>query len=346
MNAFARCGLALCLGVLCGVAAFAARMDERCGAAAAPPPAAADAPTPADEPAEPAVFAFATDVLGGKTTLSNGVEVTPSDWPTLIVAKIPRPNTPPERTPTCTGTLVGPNVILFAAHCVDNPLGTRPRKATLALPGGAEAELRCEIHPAYLKREPKFFDARGSEDFALCLVDYHGPLPPRLRTMQFDVVDTQRPAQAGTAVLMSGYGCSELRIVDGALDYSHEPAILRIGNAVVDQPADLRSEQPTYLSIRSAQGLTPAVCPGDSGAPLFSHASVLAPDSGRRIIGVNSSVAVARRQDGAYDIISRIAATGNKTFHDWAKAWLNRNKGDKPVICGLNAEPGRRSCRA
>lgn len=346
MNAFAGYGLAVCLGVLYGVPTVAAPVGERCASAAEAPPASAAVTEPADESAEPAVFAFATDVLGGKTTLSNGVEVSPGDWPTLIVAKMPRPNTPPERTPTCTGTLVGPNVVLFAAHCVDNPLGTKPRRATLALPGGAEAELRCEIHPAYLRREPKFFDARGSEDFALCLIDYHGPLPQRLRTMQFDVVETQQPAPAGAAVLMSGYGCSELRIVDGALDYSHEPAILRIGNAVVDQPADLRADQPTYLSIRSAQGLTPAVCPGDSGAPLFSHATVLAPDGGRRIIGVNSSVALERRQDGAYDIISRIAATGNKTFHDWAKGWLNRNKSDKPVICGLNAEPGRRSCRA
>lgn len=290
-------------------------------------------------------FQMASDVLPqGEVTLSNGIVVDPGNWKTLILASIPRTGAPDERAPTCTGTLIGPKAVLIAAHCVDNPLGLAARKALLSV-AGRQAVLTCEIHPAYLAREPKFREPRGSEDYALCAIDYRGPVPATIAGLEFEVLDARTAAPRGVAVLMTGFGCSELRVRDGQLDWDKSDRLLRVGDGRIDVAAGSVPGSPSYLTIRSDNARGPAVCPGDSGGPLFTGATAGSVAGPRRVIGVNSAVATERRPDLGFDLISRIAALGNPGFRNWANGWASRNQTTAGIVCGVTRDAGRAPCR-
>lgn len=294
-----------------------------------------------DEP-EPLEFRLAAEVLpGGTVQLANGVEVNAADWPTLIMAQV---RTSSGKLATCTATLVGPNVALMAAHCVDNPLSSRPLAAFLVV-DGRRLLLQCELHPHYLRRAPRFTVPRGSEDYALCLLDDGGTRPASLRALSFDVLDSRSPLKPGEPVLMTGYGCSQLGVEDGRLTYKESPGVLRIGDEHIEKVASGAPAAPTYLSVRSERGLEPALCPGDSGGPLFSGVSTTQPNLVRRVRGVNSMVALERRGDGGYDFVSSIAATGTPLFHAWAEDWVKRHESSKAELCGMNRKPGQLPCR-
>src|SRR5687768_14075029 len=75
-----------------------------------------------------------------------------------------------------TGTLIGPRVLLTAAHCVvdrpkaksgvsksDDRLFEAANKLVVSVPGGKVAQARCFVHEDYLRT--------GAGDLALCLLD-------------------------------------------------------------------------------------------------------------------------------------------------------------------------------
>jgi hypothetical protein len=306
---------------------------------------------------ETIVFRLSTDVLPpGGVQLANGVVVVPSDWPTIILTKFPKTGSSSKKVPTCTATLVGPNVALTAAHCVDAMLSITPRKPVLKV-DGRDLKLSCEINPNYLKRDIKVRSPRGSEDYALCLLDDCGVPPASLTALRFEVVDSDLPLKVHQPVLMTGYGCSDLTVVNGELDWNESDETLGIGDERIDSAVTGAEPSPTYVTVRAVGGREPALCPGDSGGPLFTGASTAAPDVKRRVVGVNSAVDCFRGDDGKavrcvpgddgnYYFLSSIAATGTKIFRDWADVWIEKNKGKNPVICGLNRKPGETPCRS
>ena len=307
---------------------------------------AARAQTPSAPTAMSIEFRLATDVVpSGDIQLANGTVVDVADWSTLIMAQINvgTGGDGKQRVATCTATLVGPTVVLMAAHCVDNPLGAKPRAALLRV-DGRKLALDCAIHPDYLKHDPRVSSPRGSEDWALCLVNDMGVPPATLASMKFDVVLATSPLALNEPVLMVGYGCSDLHVENGELAWSQSDKRLRIGDERISSPPIWGSLNPTYATIVSSKGLEPALCPGDSGGPLFSGIASDSPRQPRRIRAVNSSVAVSKRSDAGYDIVSMVAATGNSTFERWAKAWVNQHKLFKPVICGISRRPGESPC--
>src|SRR5437870_2999506 len=85
----------------------------------------------------PIAFRLATEILSpGQVQLANGITVQAADWPNLILARMPQSARSKKKISTCSATMIGPNVVLTAAHCVDNPTSTLPRKAILSLDGG------------------------------------------------------------------------------------------------------------------------------------------------------------------------------------------------------------------
>jgi hypothetical protein len=317
---------ALALAALAGLWAAAANGQDT--------PSADTADTPIE-------FQLAVDLLPpAGIMLSNGVVVRPSDWQAVILANIPA--TAMEGARSCTGSLVGSKVVLLAAHCVDRILGGPPRKARLTV-DDAVADLVCTLHDGYARLPPRLMDARGSEDYALCLLKFPGQTPQRLKEIRTEVLDAHTALPASTRVLLSGYGCSELRIVDDALDYDRSDKQLRIGEGTIDIAAGAVPSLPTYLTIRSPAAALPAICPGDSGGPLFTGATVVMPDVPRRIVGVNSAVRLERGADGSHQVISRIAATGNASFRTWAEGWIRDN--GNPAVCGINRAANTPPCR-
>lgn len=288
-------------------------------------------------------FELASVVLDESSVqVANGIEVLASHWPALIIAKYEQQTIFGKREGTCTASLVGPNVALMAAHCVD-PKEVDPDGDALAPSlrvGDREIPFRCEIHPEYRKRPLMALSPRGSEDFALCILDDKDERPQALKTMRFEVVDAGAELTSGTQVLMTGYGCENLRIVNGRPQGTKADGKLRVGNAEIEKgPASIPGA-PAYVTIRSKPNVEPALCPGDSGGPLFSGVTASDPDHRRRIRGVNSSISV----EGEI-FVSSIAATGTTIFRNWANDWLQRNANLKAEVCGLNVNAGQRQCR-
>lgn len=284
-----------------------------------------------------------------KLANGNTIVANEKDWTTLVAAKFP------DRTGICSATLVGPNTLLLAAHCVDTPSG-KPIGAQLLI-GDRPITMVCEMHPDYVKGDYQPPGTRRSEDFALCLLDDDGKPPEAFANMSFEVIDAEIPLKMGDPVLMTGFGCLTLRVFDGELRPSRFAEALRIGDERIASSINQWHSHPAYITTRSPEESEPALCPGDSGGPLLSGVTMKAPTRGeRRIRGVNSKVCTVKREDnysmcssaggkGTWDIVSVIAATGYPSFGQWAKDWISRNVDKKPIVCGLNRPAGVAPCR-
>ena len=296
-------------------------------AAAATDGAGAGIPGPND-----LVFELATEKLpAAQTELINGVPVATQtrDWPTVVITPLAVPPSPDgkPRFGKCTGTLVGPGVILFAAHCLDRK--TAALRASYLKVDGISIAMTCAVHPDYLK-PPGAPDPspRRSEDYALCYADTQAELPT-LKAMRFETVDVSQ-VKKDANVLMMGYGCTDL-------DTKTQDEILRIGNAKISRPAGGASEPGAVSDVAYAEILShgppePALCPGDSGGPLVTGATVKQQTLPRRIRGVNSSI-----QPVPAGLLSRVAMLSDPRFSSWASKWIGQFP--RAYICGLASTP-------
>lgn len=216
----------------------------------------------------------------------------------------------------CTSTLVGPRVLITAAHCVEKSLSIR-----LDVKDGVATDKyygSCTVHTDY--------PGDKSADVALCLMEEAVPVQP------FENVETDLSwAKVDGKIRLVGYGCITADMKKG------NDGVLRQGETSI---ASLPSTTSNYLSTSGGV----ALCPGDSGGPAFR------PMNGgydqRRMISVNSTVQAFEVAENEYVIdvdalssnVSLLAAPKIKKF---LTTWAAGN-GDPPM-CGMSS--GANDCR-
>jgi len=261
----------------------------------------------------------------------------------------------------CTATLIGPRVLLTAAHCVDSTTanGTHAvRKGTIRLAGETVRRpiAACAIAPAYLSASPTVNVPRSSHDFALC--EMANTVPVRAETL----TDLAKPLTTGTSLLVAGYGCSEKSVVqnNGRIpqfhnEYASRNRTLRVGLNTITSTV-IRG----WATLRGRVGSTAAIiCPGDSGGAVYAGAS---PEPGRnsgwRIVAVNSAVGVTTEQHEAdvaarpnppgvgVEYFSYISLLSDPAFVNFLRDWHSKD----PVrrrICGYDGTTHlNATCRA
>jgi secreted trypsin-like serine protease len=289
--------------------------------AAAAPVNAAFIVAPQHRPTGDIEFMAAADLdqkpVGNEPQLRNGRIAVSREWPASLYVTFQTP----DGTAACTAALIGPQVMLTAAHCVPTTgrVGFRYKNRSYAT--------QCTQHDQYVNNQD------ASADFALCKVTPAFVEPPNFR---YETVDTAgMAALVGTPLLLTGYGCVSDIVANGATDGKY-----RIGFNTVDETSaspQKRRGAPFYTGSEDNNLFTtddPAaanLCPGDSGGPAFRRSAGGAPFTSRAIVGVNSRVFyrdATRRSYGS----SLVSATGGPEFRPWASSWATTQQ---VSACGL-----------
>lgn len=276
-------------------------------------------------------------IEGDSVSLSNGTEVSLGDWPSVSISST--------GDGSCTSTLIGPRTILTAAHCVD--AGKDPGQPGQELAGtigiaGDDFAITCVMHDKY-KALPRNSQGgvRGTRDFALCELDR----AVDVNRVKPESIDTANPAAGGARVLLTGYGCTNIVITpQGRLTYTRGDGNLRMGDESIDSINIRTPSEPAGIwTATKAQGNEPTLCPGDSGGPVITGATLQRQRVSRRVVAVNSAVGW-ERNGASYQLLSYVAPLATADF----RTFIARYVADRPTtkICGYNQNPGFGGCRA
>jgi len=298
-------------------------------------------------------YTFISQAEKGSFQLANGTIVNPQDWPTLLVAVIGDrfdASGKPVRA-TCTATLIGPGLLITAAHCFDAGPHRFSLKAAIKFVGRPALQLRCRVADQYaqaVKTGAWAGPPRVEQDFALCDFAVPANLPHELVNLDYEVIDTHTAFGRGNPVLMTGYGCGELTLdANGGMTPGKYDRHLRIGDAVIAVPAAIPAGNSVAIFSDPTQ---PALCPGDSGGPLLSGATAAYPSTDpsthqavhRRLRGINSTLDSQNTAQGVYRFVSTIAVLSAKAFTDLTSQWMKDNP--TGTICGINGNPSVPPC--
>lgn len=229
-----------------------------------------------------------------------GVYTDTAEWPATFVAG------------SCTATLVGPETLLTAKHCVEDGAITK-----IKFKDGTISQGFCK-HPE---------DKDISADWALCHME-----PPIVRPhlyYEFISVDPSR-IKKGLWLILGGYGCERLP-AKGTKKKGEK--IFRTGKVCVNQLPMQGKPWPNWIVTTGAKkGEAEFVCPGDSGGAVY-----LEEPSGHRIAVAVASGVGDNIKEKDYYLVSYLAALSTPGAQKFLSQWLTDHVGAK--ICGLGENP-------
>lgn len=260
---------------------------------------------------------------GAGPRLIGGEVVDASKWPASVSTQSGRS--------ACTGTVVGPRVLLTAAHCLSGA-----RKATIqGLDGNSFASGTCTPHPNYERST----DQGQLADYAICLMERK--IPSNVIPVYESLNTDTSPVEPGKRLLLSGYGCT--RPGGGGADGSY-----RVGEADIYSAEDVLKKLPEPVSsrtkaaiggfvnlFRGTNRLNGALCSGDSGGPAF-QVTYSNTRAYRSVVAVNAQ---ANLNDW-----SLIAPISSQEFIEFVNNWIESN--ESPMVCGINTDDADSACRA
>ena len=217
--------------------------------------------------------------------IAHGSLAEPCAWPTVVAV---------EGGSVCTGTLVHPRVVLYAAHCGGGPKTLRFSEGSS---GGQTVEAeRCVANPSYAG------DDDQGRDWAYCLLPEPGvealPVTPPLYGCELEALEP------GVEVALVGFGETELG----------ETGLKRWATTTL--VALTPGNNTSLVGDPDTEGV-PSICSGDSGGPGFIRVE----DGSWRTFGIASTVV---GECGGYGAHSLVAA---------AVAWVEFDSGIDITPC-------------
>ncbi len=224
-------------------------------------------------------FGFASNGFAQRATLIGGFEADIRDFPASISAQFPLQN----GYGSCTATIVGPQVLLIASHCVrDNPSGS-------FTVGANKYKIACNMSDLY---------SQGTDhDIALCKID-HPVTGVVFENLNLD----SSLVKVGDVLQLTGYGCiNSNRNGSGS---GGNDGIYRVGEAMV-------KSLPSSFSYDYETLGASALCQGDSGGPSFKYL-----DAAKKF-----RVVVSANSKGNIVDTSYLASTSSEASVAFIKSW-------------------------
>lgn len=239
---------------------------------------------------------------------SNGPEMEPEIWNGSSAATCAWPTTVAVQgfQGLCTGTLVHPKLVVYAAHCGAN---------TQALVFGESTGSAAKIAPEFCRTNPDYNGVNDQgEDWAFCVLAQEAPIPvtPPVYGCETDILYT------GQEIAIAGFGASTSSNTGSG---TKRWALTRLDGISFN----------SNVAITNGGG-DASVCSGDSGGPMF----VRYPDDSWHAFGIASTVSGGCGGTGTHSLISGAASWIEATSgyditpcHDiegnWAPGPLCRN---------------------